>query len=130
MRSRRGAAALLVAAFLVGVLAGAGGTLIAERADGRHERAERGRGGYLERLTQELDLTEPQRDSVRAILDRRKPAMDSLRREMEPRFETLQQAIRSDIRSNLTPDQQRKFTDMTRRSDSMRNRGGNTHAPR
>ena len=130
MRSRRGAAALLVAAFLVGALAGAGGSLIAERADHRPDRGGRGRGGYLERLTRELELTEPQRDSVRAILDRRKPAMDSLRREMEPRFETLQQAIRSDIRSQLTPDQQRKFIDMTRRSDSMRSRGGDAHAPR
>jgi Spy/CpxP family protein refolding chaperone len=130
MRSRRGAAVLLLAAFLVGVLAGAGGTLIAERADDRPERGGRGRGGYLARLTEELDLSDSQRDSVRAILDRRKPAMDSLRREMEPRFETLQQAIRSDIRSQLTPDQQRKFTDMTRRSDSMRNRGGDSHAPR
>lgn len=130
MRSRRGAAALLVAAFLVGAIAGAGGSLIAERADHRPDRDGRGRGGYLERLTRELELTEPQRDSVRAILDRRKPAMDSLRREMEPRFETLQQAIRSDIRSQLTPDQQRKFTDMTRRSDSMRSRGGDAHAPR
>lgn len=130
MRSRRGAAALLVAAFLVGALAGAGGSLIAERADHRPDRDGRGRGGYLERLTRELELTEPQRDSVRAILDRRKPAMDSLRRQMEPRFETLQQAIRSDIRSQLTPDQQRKFIDMTRRSDSMRSRGGDAHAPR
>jgi Spy/CpxP family protein refolding chaperone len=130
MRSRRSAAVLLVAAFAVGVLAGAGGSLIAERADDRHDRGGRGRGGYLERLTHELELSDTQRDSVRSILDRRKPAMDSLRREMEPRFETLQQTIRSDIRSQLTPDQQRKFTDMTRRSDSMRNRGGDSRAPR
>lgn len=130
MRSRRDAAVLLLAAFLVGVLVGAGGTLIAERADDRHDRGGRGRGGYLSRLTHELELTGTQRDSVRAILDRHKPGMDSLRRAMEPRFETLQQAIRSDIRSQLTQDQQRKFTDMTRRSDSMRSRGGDSHAPR
>ncbi|HEX6645425.1 MAG TPA: periplasmic heavy metal sensor [Gemmatimonadales bacterium] len=130
MRSTRSAAALLAAAFFVGVLTGAGGSLIAERVDGSHDRGGRGRRGYLERLTHELELTEPQRDSVRAILDRRRPAMDSLRREMEPRFETLQQAIRSDIRSQLTPDQQRKFADMTRRSDSMRSRGGDDRAPR
>lgn len=129
MRSRGSAAALLVAAFIVGVLAGAGGILLAERGrDGPG--SGRGRGGYLERLTNELELTSIQRDSVRAILDRRKPAFDSLRREMEPRFETLQQAIRSEIRLQLTPDQQRKFLDMTRRTDSMRNRGGATRAPR
>jgi Spy/CpxP family protein refolding chaperone len=130
MRSTRSAAALLAAAFAVGVLTGAGGSLIAERVGDARDHGSRGRRGYLERLTDELELTEPQRDSVRVILDRSRPAMDSLRREMEPRFETLQQAIRSDIRSQLTPDQQRKFADMTRRSDSMRNRGGNDRAPR
>lgn len=130
MRSRGVAAALLAAAFAVGILVGAGGTLLADWNDGPARRESRGPRGYLQRLTHVLELDSAQRDTVQAILDRHKPALDSLRREMEPRFETLQQSIRSDIRSRLNPDQQRKFNDMTRRSDSMRNRGGDSHAPR
>jgi len=130
MRSRGVAAALLAAAFAVGILVGAGGTLLADWNEGPDRRESRGPRGYLQRLTHVLELDSAQRDTVQAILDRHKPALDSLRREMEPRFETLQQSIRSDIRSRLNPDQQRKFNDMTRRSDSMRNRGGDSHAPR
>ena len=132
MRSQRGAAVLLVAAFVVGVLCGAGGVLVAERNGGipLDRRGGRGPGGYLGHLTRELSLTPVQRDSVRAVLDRHRPAMDSLRREVAPRFETLQETIRSDIRMQLTTEQQGKLATMTRRFDSMRTRVEGSHGPR
>lgn len=131
MRSRRSALLLLLAAFVAGGLCGAGGLLLAERSGKVSSHGpRREHGGYLTRLTRELDLTASERDSVRAVLDRHRPAMDSLRREVEPRFETLQQRIRSDIRIQLTREQQGKFDDMTKRFDSMRTRGGQSHAPR
>lgn len=131
MRSRRSALLLLLAAFLAGGICGAGGLLLAERSGKVSLHGpRREHGGYLTRLTRELDLTAAERDSVRAVLDRHRPAMDSLRREVEPRFETLQQRIRSDIRTQLTPEQQGKFDEMTKRFDSMRTRGGQSHVPR
>jgi hypothetical protein len=46
--------------------------------------------------------------------------MDSLWRETRPRFETLQERIRSDIRSQLTPEQITAYNDMLRRFDADR----------
>jgi len=117
------AAVLLLVAFVLGGVAGAAITATAER--GRHpsrehqERRER-RGSYIDMLAHELDLTAMQRDSVRAILDRYRPAMDSLWGETRPRFETLQERIRSDIRSQLMPEQITEYNDMLRRFDAGR----------
>ena len=83
----------------------------------------------MQHLTHDLALTTAQQDSVRAILSRRRASMDSLWHEVGPRFETLQASVRSDIRAQLTPDQQRKFADMNKRFDAMR-RAGASHAPR
>lgn len=120
---RRNALLLLVAVFLAGFLVGAGGMVIAERsglAFGRHE--ERGPGGYLNFLSHELTLTPAQRDSVKSILERHRPTMDSLRAAVAPPFETLRQQIRSEIRAQLTPEQQQKFADLVHRTDSIPNR--------
>lgn len=131
MQTRRRAALLLGAAFLVGALCGVAGMLLAAKSGmGPLPRRERGSGGYVNHLTRVLDLTPVQRDSVRAIVERHRPAMDSLRREVAPRFETLQHTIRSEIRLQLSSDQQRKLSDMTKRFDSMRTRGDDRHAPR
>lgn len=131
MRSTRSAAVLLLAAFLLGALFGAGGHLLADRADRGGHRGPPGRGhsGYLDRLTRDLVLTPTQRESVRVVLERHRPAMDSLRREIAPRFETLQQTVRSDIRTQLTPEQQRKLDEMTTRIDKRKHAGG-PDAPR
>jgi Spy/CpxP family protein refolding chaperone len=131
MQNRRRAAILLAAMFLVGALCGAAGMLLANREGvGPSRERRRGPGGYVEHLTRTLDLAPEQRDSVRAIVERYRPAMDSLRREVAPRFETLQNTIRSEIRLQLSPDQQRRLADMTKRFDSMRTRGDDRHAPR
>jgi Spy/CpxP family protein refolding chaperone len=131
MRSTRSATLLLVAVFAVGALSGAGGAVLLARNGVIDARPPRGpHGGFVGHLTRTLDLTPAQRDSVRAILDRSRPAMDSLRREMSPRFETLQRSVRSEIHKHLTPDQQRKFTEMTKRLEAKRAEREGTHAPR
>ena len=121
MRSTRSATLLLIAVFAVGALSGAGGAVLLARNGVIDARPPRGpHGGFVGHLTRTLDLTPAQQDSVRAILDRSRPAMDSLRREMSPRFETLQRTVRSEIQTHLTPDQQRKFTEMTKRLEAKR----------
>ncbi|HJP56223.1 MAG TPA: periplasmic heavy metal sensor [Gemmatimonadales bacterium] len=125
MASRGRAAALLALVFLAGALAGAGAWAL--RRGGSH--GDHPRGDFVEHLAHHLDLTPAQRDSVAAILERRRRSMDSLWQEVGPRFETLRVTVRSEIRSQLTPDQQRKFADMNKRADSIRAQGG-SHGPR
>ncbi len=126
--SRGRAAALLIAVFVAGLLVGAGG-LALSRGGFSGPRRHHGPDDFVQHLTHDLALTTAQQDSVRAILSRRRASMDSLWHEVGPRFETLQASVRSDIRAQLTPDQQRKFADMNKRFDAMR-RAGASHAPR
>ena len=126
--SRRNAALLLVAVFLAGLVVGVGGLTIAERSGLHLLRADDHRpGGYLEFLSRELSFTPAQRDSVRGILDRHRPTMDSLRAAGAPPFVTLREENRSEIRAQLTPAQQQHFDDMARRNDSTSNRRNDAH---
>lgn len=125
MKTRWRAASLLAAVFLVGLLTGAGVSAWADRDPHDGGRGGRGRGGYLARLDRELDLTDAQKDSIRAILDRHEPAFDSLWQETRPRFETLRAGIRSEVRTHLTNDQRTEYDALVerhRRRDSARGR--------
>ena len=124
---RRNALVLLIAVFVAGLVVGVGGVAIAERS-GIHvlPHEQRRAGGYLEFLSHRLDLTPAQRDSVRSILERHRPTMDSMRAAVAPPFETLRKQIRSEIRAQLTPGQQQIFSDLGRKNDSTSN-GRNAH---
>ncbi|MEK6598394.1 MAG: hypothetical protein AABY91_08680, partial [Gemmatimonadota bacterium] len=78
-----------------------------------------GREGYVERMATELELTVPQQDSIRAILERFEPGMDSLWRDLRPRFDSLRQVARSAIVAQLDSVQQRKYQAMLARRDSL-----------
>lgn len=120
---RRNAVVLLVAVFVAGLVVGVGGLTVAERS-GIHlvpPREQHRPGGYLEFLSHKLELTPAQRDSVRSILERHRPTMDSMRAAVAPPFETLRKQIRSEIRAQLTPEQQQKFADLGRKNDSTSN---------
>jgi hypothetical protein len=109
--SRLGAALLLLAVFLAGAVAG--GAWQATHPFGR--RMSRGPEGFVRHLADELALTAPQQDSVRAILQRHRPQMDSVWAAVRPRFETLRDSIRSDIARQLTDSQRAKFDELNRR---------------
>ncbi|HET7602432.1 MAG TPA: hypothetical protein VFK36_05400 [Gemmatimonadales bacterium] len=119
---RRNAVVLLIAVFVAGLVVGVGGVAIAERS-GVHvlTHGQQRPHSYLEFLGQRLDLTPAQRDSVRSILERHRPTMDSMRSAVAPPFETLRKQIRSEIRAQLTPEQQLKFADLGRKNDSTSN---------
>lgn len=121
---------LLAAAFLFG---GGVGLITGMQVGDGHDRGHsHGRGGraHLERLQRELDLTPGQRDSVRAILERHRPGFDSVWAETRPRYETLRDRVRSDIRAQLDPDQQRRYDDMIARLDAARRAREEDNAPR
>ncbi|HEV8599996.1 MAG TPA: periplasmic heavy metal sensor [Gemmatimonadales bacterium] len=117
-RSRLGAVLLLLATFLLGgLLGGAATTLADHRAHKRH--ADRPRPGYVDRLAADLSLSEAQRDSIQAVLDRHQPAMDSLWQLIRPQFQSERQVIRNEITLLLTPEQQTKYREL-QRQDSLR----------
>ena len=122
-RSTRSAVLLLVAAFLLGGVAGGAIATFAfppaSHGGGRGHDPER----YQRMLNHELDLTPSQQDSVRAILALHRGAMDSVWQEVAPRVETLRTLIRSEIARQLTPEQQEKFDRMNQRTDAERRSG-------
>ncbi|HEU4570686.1 MAG TPA: periplasmic heavy metal sensor [Gemmatimonadales bacterium] len=110
------AALLLAATFVAGGLAG--GALCHLLPWGTPPG--RDAGGIVKRLTDELGLTPAQRDSVRAVLERSHPAMDSAWAEVRPRIETVRARIRSDIAAQLTPEQRAKYDAMMQRREEPR----------
>ena len=116
-KSRLSAAGLLLAAAVVGGVIGAWAASYAEH-HGRHGPGRGGREGYVERMTTELNLTAPQQDSIRAIMQRFEPGMDSLWRDLRPRFDSLRRVARSAIVAQLDPVQQQKYEAMLARRDS------------
>ncbi|HEX9164682.1 MAG TPA: hypothetical protein VF862_02140 [Gemmatimonadales bacterium] len=125
-RSRLGAAGLLAAVFALGALAGGVGVSMAELGGGDGGIRRYSRESYLNRLTTELDLSGVQRDSIRAIMERNKPAMDSMWGEVRPRFDSLRTLVRDEIRRQLNPDQAAKYQEMIeRRNREYRERRAN-----
>ena len=115
-RSKAWALGLLITTFLAGLLAGAGTQRVLdarERRDGR-----RGpRIGYVERLSAELALSTGQQDTVRAIVERTRPAMDALWRTVRPTYDSLRTAMQAEIRGVLTPEQQARFGQLIEESE-------------
>lgn len=128
--SRRTAALLLLLAFALGAVAGAAGWALHDRPHRGRPGATHSRGpsGYLSKLTEELDLSQVQQDSVRAIFERYEPRMDSIWDETRPRFETLWTELRSDIDAQLTPEQQGRYARLLERMDPRRRTKDSTHA--
>lgn len=123
MRSTWKATLLLIATFTGGALAGGAVVGLADRGKlpGRKSHhPHHGSEDHIKFLSRKLDLTEPQKDSIQAILERYKPAMDSIWRQLGPRFETMKDSISNEIRRQLTPDQQTAYTEMMRRFDEER----------
>jgi Spy/CpxP family protein refolding chaperone len=120
---------LLTAALLLGGGIGLITGMQVARQDRGHSHG-RGPRGHVERLQRELDLTPDQRDSVRAILERHRPGFDSVWAESRPRYETLRDRVRSDIRAQLDPHQQRRYDDMIARLDAERRAREDNNAPR
>jgi Spy/CpxP family protein refolding chaperone len=114
MRSRMAAAGLLLATFALGAVAGGVGMTVAEHRPGGVKESH-GRAGFLARLTDQLDLNDDQRDSICAILERHGPMMDSMWKEVRPRFDSVRTEMRNEINAQLTPDQQRRYQEMRER---------------
>ena len=116
-RSRLGAVALLGAAMAFGALVGGIAVSAAEHRGTGPGNHNHGRDGYVARLTEELTLDSEQQESVRAVLNRHKPVMDSMWQEVRPRFDSVRTIIRGEIRSLLSPEQQGKYQQLIERRE-------------
>ena len=74
-------------------------------------------------IHEELDLQPAQQDSIRAVLERWRPAMDSAWAEVRPRLETVRARIRSDIAAQLTEEQRVQYEAMGRAHAERHQRG-------
>ena len=117
---------LLVAAFVGGGLVGGAAVMVMDQANHDRRGGSRSRPSYVDRLTTELALTSDQRAAVEAILQQHTPRMDSLWAAMRdgPELLAVRQAIRDDIRSQLTPTQQERYTAMLDRQERNDTKGG------
>ena len=102
------AGVLLIAVFLAGALVGGAIARLRPPMQGRDT------NGMLRHMTEMLDLTPVQQDSIKAVLERYRPAMDSAWAEVRPRIETVRARIRSDIAAQLTTEQRTKYEEMTK----------------
>ena len=66
----------------------------------------------LERFDSKLKLTPEQRSQVAEILDGKRQKIDTLRAEIQPKFEAIRTSTSAEIRGLLTPEQQKKFDAM------------------
>jgi hypothetical protein len=82
------------------------------------------RGWMLQRLDRELHLTPEQHAHIDTVLARRETDLKGLMSETRPRFEAIAARTRAEIQSVLTPDQQAKFAEITRRMDARLGRRG------
>ena len=127
--NRSKAFAMLALAALLGAGVGSGLTALA-LSHGHDEPRRRGSDWYVELLTKELQLTAPQQDSVKAILERHSPAMEAIWTDMKERIDTARAAIRADIRTQLTAAQQARYTEVTAQLDAERRRRNSTRKDR
>jgi Spy/CpxP family protein refolding chaperone len=125
-QSRLWAGLLLAATFGAGAMVG--GAISATRngddeaaAASRGERRDEGRRerGFAAQLTREVDLTQEQHDSVRAIIKRYDPAMRAVWESTRPRFDSLRREIHGEIMLVLTAEQRQAYQEWRARRDSI-----------
>ena len=111
-QSKAFAIGLLVAVFVAGI---ALGTVGARWTSGRHA-PPRPRPGFADRLTQQLQLTPVQHDSVAAILQRFDPQMRAIFTHVQPQMDSLRQELRNAIKAQLTAQQQTTYQQLIERA--------------
>src|SRR2546421_9374630 len=126
-QSRFWAITALVATFAAG---GLFGWVLGTRAHGGPRGwALRGGGppgpdGMVGFLSERLDLTAAQRDSVRAILERHRADLEKIWREVHPRFDSVRSAMSAEINAQLTPAQRPRYAELERRLERPPRFGG------
>ena len=125
-QSRFWAVAALLASFAAGGLFGwAIGTRVhGGPRGGAFRGGAPGPDGMIGFLSERLDLTATQRDSVRAILERHRAEVEKIWREVHPRFDAVRSAMSTEINAQLTPAQRTRYAELERRLERPPRFGG------
>lgn len=118
-RSKAWALSLLAATFVAGLLMGGGVQHVLNAGSGDDGNRSR-RRGYVEYLTDELDLAPAQREAVSAIVEASRSEMKALSEQIRPQYDSIRSAVRARIRDELTAAQNGKFDEMIRRAEERR----------
>lgn len=119
---------LLAAGLLVAVAAAgfATGHATATYTSDPECRAGRERWSFSGMLQDSLDLSDAQRDSVRALLVRHRAEMHAIFETVRPRMDSVRSLINDEIAANLTPEQQRRFVQLRERWRAERSARGDS----
>ena len=114
-----------VAALLVFVLGFAAGALaFSAYRNWSRTRAEGTRHERFERMLDRLQLTNEQKTEVHKILTETREQLQALRKESEPRFDTIRQQADERLQKVLTPEQWKQFQEEREKTRGRGRRGG------
>ncbi len=116
-------ALILAVVFVLGILAGVGGTLVVSPWVHHHEEhhdSHQDRQHFVQHMQQLLDMTPQQTAQFSAILQETGERWDALHRQVEPQFEAIRHQQRDKVRAMLNPQQVQKFNEFVARFDAHR----------
>jgi Spy/CpxP family protein refolding chaperone len=120
--TRAAAIAVVVVAFIAGILAGVAGDHLylirSGRLSPRHGRFSTER--MTDRLTHQLDLTQQQKTQVQQIIERHRAKIDATMANVRPQVRQEVEATNAEIETVLTPEQKTKFADLRMRIEARR----------
>jgi len=120
--TRAAAVAVVVVAFIAGILAGVAGDHLylikSGRLFPRHGRFATDR--MTERLTKELDLSAQQKTQVQQIIERHRAKIDATMASVRPQVRQELDATNAEIEKVLTAEQKTKFANLRMRIGSRR----------
>ena len=79
---------------------------------GRHGGGRGSRGGSIERITDQLNLTPDQKAKAQPIIDQARPQIESIRREAMQKMKAVMDNAVAQIRPLLTPEQQKRLDEV------------------
>lgn len=107
-KSKLLAVGLLIAVGATGFASGHASALYRGKCEG----GRRERPSFSGLLQDSLGLSNTQRDSVRAILERHRHEMDAIFATVRPKADSMRGKVNDEIAASLTPAQREKFTAM------------------
>jgi len=121
--TRTAAVAVVVVAFIAGILAGVAGDHLylikSGRLSPRHS-ARFASDRMAERLTKELDLSPQQKTQVQQIIERHRAKIDATMASVRPQVRQELDATNAEIETVLTPEQKTKFANLRMRIGARR----------
>jgi Spy/CpxP family protein refolding chaperone len=121
--TRTAAIAVVLVAFVAGILVGVAGDHLylirTGRLPARHD-ARFSADHMTDRLTHELDLSPQQKTQVHQIIERHRTRIDATMAAVRPQVRRELEATNAEIETILTPDQKTKFANVRMRIEAKR----------